>query len=271
MSKDSLGDRMKFFEGMSNSQKLYHTIPIMIRLDGVAFHNFTKGLKRPYDERLSQIMVETTKFLCQLINARIGYTQSDEISLILFSDVFESSVLYDGKFFKLCSTLASKASVFFNKLLPESLPEKKEESPVFDCRIWNVPSKIEAVNTLIWREKDATRNSISMAAQSCFSHGELQKKSSSELQEMLYNHFRINWNNYPTFFKRGTYIQRKKIERAFTADELQVLPEKHAARKNPELKIQRTDWAFIDLPPIAKIKNRVEVVFDGAEPELFEV
>lgn len=207
MKKDTLGDRIKFYESFTTSTRLMHNIPIIIRLDGCAFHTFTKGLNRPYDENLSKLMVETTKYLCNEVNAKIGYTQSDEITLIVFTDDFASKVLFDAKLFKLTSVLASKCSVFFNSKLAEYLPSKKNENPVFDCRIFNVPSKSEAANALLWRKRDAVRNSISMAAQSNFSHKELQGKSSKEMLAMLSNKG-ICWDDYPTFFKEGTFLRK---------------------------------------------------------------
>ena len=268
MSKnDSLGDRMKFYEKNFSSEKLMPLLPVLIRLDGVAFHTFTKGLARPYDERLSKLMVDTTKYLTKLTGARVGYTQSDEISLVLFGDEFEDQLFFDGKKSKIISVLAARCSIFFNSLLRYVIPEKADKEPVFDCRVWNVPNKEEAVNSLIWREKDATRNSISMAAQSCYSHSQLQNKSSNEMQELLHQKG-INWNDYPTFFKRGTYIQKKIIVRPFTTSELSSLPAKHEAHANPNLTISRTDFAEVDMPILTKIVNRAGVVFDGETPQL---
>lgn len=261
MKSDSLGDRIKFFESSTTQTRLLHTIPIICRLDGCSFHTFTKGLKRPYDERLSKCMIETTKYLCKLTNAKIGYTQSDEITLVLNSDKFESKVYFDSKLFKISSVLASKCSVYFNQMIQQEIPEKARLLPVFDCRVFNVPSKEEAVNVLVWREQDATRNSISMAAQSLYSHRELQKKSSNEMQELIFQKG-INWNDYPSFFKRGTYIQKKCTESNLASD-LIGLPEKHNARLNPDLSIKRTSYEEVDMPPILKIVNRVNFVFNN--------
>jgi len=270
MSKDSLGDRMKSYEASGTMRRLMPLLPVMIRLDGVAFHTFTKGLERPFDRRLSRMMIDTTKYLVQLTNARVGYTQSDEISLILLADTFESQVYFDAKVYKLLSVLASRCSNRFNKLLPTFIPEKEpkweQEEPAFDCRVWNVPNKTEAANTLLWREQDASRNSVSMAAQSLFSHKELQSKSCAEMQEMMFQKG-TNWNDYPTSFKRGTYIRRVVSERPFTTDELEKLPARHAARSNPDLKVTRTDYEeTYYAEPLSRYGNRVEMLFDGADP-----
>ena len=137
--------------------------------------------------------------------------------------------------------------------------------PTFDCRVFNVPNKQEAVNHFMWREWDATKNSITSAANSVYSHSELQDKNSSQKQEMLFQKG-INWNDYPAEFKRGTYIQRKVVERAYLAEELESLPPKHHARLSPDLVVSRMETKVLDMPPLAKVVNQVEVVFNGAAP-----
>ena len=197
--------------------------------------------------------------------AKGGYHQSDEISLVWYSDNYESQVYFNGRYFKMVSDLAAMASVYFNSRLAEFLPEKTHLMPRFDCRVWNVPTIHEAANTFLWRELDATKNSISMAAQHYYSHNELEGKNSSEKQEMLWSKG-INWNDYPSFFKRGSYIQRKRLFSKFTTDELENLPPKHNARLNPDLEIERWVIDRIELPPIMTITNREEVILFGAEP-----
>lgn len=265
MKKDSLGDRMKGYEAQYSSQQLLPLIPIVARMDGKAFHTFTAGLKRPYDERLSRLMVATTKYLVQETNAKIGYTQSDEISLVWYNEEIDSDSFFDAKLLKMTSVLASMTTAFFNRNLKEHLPEKADRVPLFDARVYNVPTDWEATNYLIWREMDATRNSISMAAQSMFSHNQLQNKSSSDMQEMMFATHGINWNNYPDFFKRGTYIARKKVIRPFTTEEIDKLPAMHSARKNPGLTVVRQEVAKLELPPLKRVANREEVIFSGAE------
>jgi tRNA(His) guanylyltransferase len=267
-SKDSLGQRMKGYESQYSGQQLLPLIPIVARMDGKAFHTFTAGLKRPYDERLSRLMVATTKYLVQETNAKVGYTQSDEISLVWYSDEIDTENFFDAKLLKMNSILASMTTAYFNRHMPNYLPEKAERLPLFDARVYNVPTDWEATNYLIWREMDATRNSISMAAQSMFSHNELQNKSSSMMQEMMFQTHGVNWNDYPSFFKRGTYLARRKSERPFTTDEIDKLPAMHAARRNPGLTITRQEVVTLDIPPLKRLQNREEVIFDGASPVL---
>lgn len=264
-SKDDLGDRMKAYE-RAWDESLMPFVPAVARLDGKAFHTFTRGLEKPYDKRLCDLMIETTRFLVSDTGACIGYTQSDEITLVWHIEKIGSEMPFGGRTYKLASILAAKASVFFNKWLAPNLPEKAEQSPVFDCRVFNVPNQTEAANCVLWRELDATRNSISMAAQANFSHKQLMNVNTSQMQDMLMERG-INWNDYPTFFKRGTYIQKRMVERPFTADELDKLPPKHNARTNPDLKVWRTDYIVLEMPPITKVINREAVIFAGEEPQ----
>lgn len=270
MSKDNLGDRMKTYEMIEANRMLIPNLPVVIRLDGKAFHTFTKGLQRPYDKRLTDLMVDTTKFIVNKTNAVIGYTQSDEISLILNKETDGSEIFFNGRIQKLTSVVASMVTAFFNRNLPLSLPEKADKFAYFDCRVWNVPNEIEAINAIVWRELDATKNAISMAAQHYFSHKELQGKHSGEMQEMLFKQKNINFNDYPSFFKRGSYIRRLKKEIAFTVDEINNLPTKHEAHTNPNLKIIRSVIERIELPPMNKVINKLDVIFNGQPPLLLQ-
>jgi tRNA(His) guanylyltransferase len=176
-------------------------------------------------------------------------------------------LFFDSKLLKMTSILASMCSVYFNKMLPMAIPEKAlVPPPLFDCRVWNIPTLNEAALYVLWREQDATRNSVSMASQSEYSHKELMGKNSATKQDMLFEKG-INWNNYPSFFKRGTYVQRRTVERPFTSEEIAVLPEKHEVFRNPGLTIKRQEVAVVEMPPLAKLSNRVGVLFEGVEPE----
>lgn len=268
MSKDDMGDRLKDLEQMEAGRKLIPTLPVCVRIDGKGFSRWTKGLQRPYDEHMSNLMIATTKALAEETNASISYTQSDEISLVLYSDDYKKEIFFDGKIQKLVSVIASMATGYFNLLRPQFIPEKTEVA-FFDCRVWNVPNLTEATNTILWREFDATKNSISMAARHYYSHNQLQDKNGSEMQEMLFAKG-VNWNDYPNFFKRGSYIRRITKMIKFSTEEINRLPEQHEARKNPDLMIERSVIEIIDLPPLSKVENRIDVLFFGAEPKLKE-
>lgn len=264
-----IGNRMKMYEGIETERKLIPLLPVCIRVDGRAFSSLTKGLEKPYDKRFTDLMVEVTKYIVSETNARIGYTQSDEISLVLYSDDIKSQIFFDGRIFKICSTVSAIVSVKFNELLLDYLPEKAAQIPTFDCRVWNVPTLYEATNTVLWREIDATRNSILCAGQKYYSHKQLDNKNTGEIQELLFQKG-VNWNNYPAFYKRGTYIQRRKVIRKFTVDEIEKLPLKHEARNNPDLMVERHDIVILEMPPISTIINRDGVIFFGEDPQIVE-
>lgn len=266
-SRDQLGDRMKEYEQVEAGRRLLPLLPVCARIDGKTFHTFCRGLNRPYDQGFCDLMRQTAKYLVKETQANMGYCQSDEISLVWYSNDYKSKIFFDGKVQKMNSILASMATGFFNTYKSEYIPSKRFLMAAFDCRVWQVPTLGEAANMFVWREKDATRNSVEMAAQTYYSHKVLHKKSNSEMQEMLHEKG-VNWNDYPAFFKRGTYIQKRKTTRKFTTEELEVLPERHDARKNPDLMIERTDIVMLDMPPITKISNRVDVILFGAEPIL---
>jgi tRNA(His) guanylyltransferase len=263
-SKDSLGDRMKFYE-KRYALTFMPTVPIVCRIDGRSFHTFTKGMTRPYDGRLSDLFIETTKFLVEETNARCGYTQSDEITLAWYAEDFDTEIFFGAKMAKLISVVCSLATAYFNRRLMFFCPEKAQELAIFDNRVYEVPTTLEATNVFIWREQDAIRNSVQMAARTFFSHNECMNKNCKSLLAML-EEKGINWAEYPRFFKRGTYVRRKSVERSFTPEELLRLPEKHLAHKYPNMKIVRNTVEEEDFPPLTEMINRVEVIFHGEEP-----
>lgn len=264
-TKDALGDRMKSYELAEGGRRFLPLAPVCIRLDGRGFSRWTKGLNRPYDERLSGIMIELTKILVAETNARVGYTQSDEISLVMYEPAGAAETYFGQRIQKTVSMTAAVATAHFNRLVQERLPEKAEKIAYFDSRAWSMPTLMEAANALLWREIDATKNSISMAAQGYYSHKALHGKTGSEKQEMLHQKG-INWNDYPAFFKRGTYVTRVEKRTPFTPEEIDQLPPKHQARTNPELVVVRHSIEARDFPPLPSIKNRVGVLFQGEEP-----
>ena len=148
ISFDKLGDRMKHYETLGVSgMRLLPIIPIVARIDGRSFHNFTKGMKRPFDEDFSNAMTQTLIHLVKHTGASIGYTQSDELSLVWCQDSYKSEVWFDGRVAKMTSQLAAQATLaFYREVVKTMSPEFAERLPTFDARIWNVPTKDEAVN-----------------------------------------------------------------------------------------------------------------------------
>lgn len=267
MNFENMGDWCKWLEKNFSPDVMIPTLPVIIRLDGNNFHNWTKGLKRPFDENLNNLMIDTVKYLVEETNAVVGYTQSDEITLILFSDDRKSSIYNDGKKQKILSKLTSKCVNYFNEKRKEYLPDHNKIAN-FDCRIYQTPTLHDACVQLLWRENDATKNSISMLAQSLFSHKELQNLNGSELQDKMMIEKNVNWNDLGSKYKRGTYVKRIRTSRAFTAEELRNLPEKHNAHKNPDLQIERNIISVVEYPIFNKIKNKVDVIFNDMEPIL---
>lgn len=235
---DDLGCRMKTFYEQIPKTKLMRRCPVAIRIDGRAFHTFTRGFQKPFDEVLIKSMQETMKYLCENIQGCVlGYTQSNEITLILVDyKKLTSSAWFDYEVQKICSIAASMATMAFNNIFFKYVNEfdlelayndngidteenrklweiyKKaiNKGAMFDARCFNIP-KEEVTNLVYWRQLDASRNSIQMVGQANFSHKELQNKSCNDIQDMLMTQKGINWNDLPTYQKRGSCCVRNKI------------------------------------------------------------
>lgn len=263
--EDDFGDRMKGYEGAEAMRKLMPLLPIMVRLDGRAFHTFTRGMARPYDHEFHGLMCETTMHLVKETNAVLGYTQSDEISLVILPQG-KAEPYFGGRIQKICSILAASCSVKFNWELSRVYPDLGDKFPIFDARVWNVPTLQEAANTILWREQDAAKNSISSAANAYFSHKSLHGLDSKQKQEKLFQEKGINWNDYPDGCKHGYFIKRVVTSKPFTTEELASLPPKHEAHKNPNLIITRSKYSLVEMPKLSSIQNLPDVLFGDAEP-----
>lgn len=228
MDKTTLGDRMK--NNYENISRYYLTrrMPIIIRIDGKSFHTFTKGFKKPFDDILVKTMQDTMKYLCENIQGCVlGYTQSDEISLVLVDYAeLTTDAWFGNNLQKMCSVSASMATLAFNKAFTRNISkqskrfyteylEEKDASYIetleiamnkgamFDSRVFTIP-KEEVCNYMLWRQQDATRNSILSVGQANFSHKDLHGKSCNNIQDMLMTQKGINWNDYATTLKRGS-------------------------------------------------------------------
>ena len=230
MDKTTLGDRMK--NNYENITRYYLTrrMPVIIRVDGRSFHTFTKGFKKPFDDVLVKTMQDTMKYLCENVQGCVlGYTQSDEISLVL-TDYAEltTDAWFGNNLQKMCSVSASMATLTFNKAFNDNIVKyidnnldadcgvtkdlteytkilinARNKGAMFDSRVFTIP-KEEVCNALIWRQQDATRNSIQSVGQANFSQKELHGKSCNDIQDMLMIQKGINWNDYSTTLKRGS-------------------------------------------------------------------
>jgi len=217
--QDALGKRMKENYEQRTRTYLPRRTYTIIRLDGKAFHTFTRGLDKPYDLDFMDLMNVTCKYLCENIQGcKIGYVQSDEITLVLTDfDRISTDAWYDGQVQKMVSVAASIATYKFNKymtLLVDMCEKHKfsdnDNRPklaLFDARVFTIADPTEVENSLIWRQKDAVRNSITMTAQSLYSHSELEFKNQNDMQEMIHAKGK-NWNDIDEGFKRGrTYTK----------------------------------------------------------------
>lgn len=233
MTKDSLGDRMKKYEGTTKLQLLGRT-PVIIRIDGKAFHTFSKRITRfdpamkesntPFSAAMHKIMVETTRELVDSIqNCVLGYTQSDEISLLLRDwDTHDTQQWFGGVHQKMVSVSASVATAAFN--FHASIIGFHQgtiaDMAQFDSRVYNIP-KEEVTNYFIWRQQDASRNSVQMLGHHHFSQKQMHGKNNSEVQDMLMLEKGINWNDIKTWMKRGTCVTRTGVDEeipVFTQD-----------------------------------------------------
>ena len=229
--RDSLGDRMKSYENITRNY-LTRRMPVVIRLDGVCFHTFTKGFKKPFDEILWKTMQDTTMALCKDVqNCVIGYTQSDEITLVLV-DYYKlnTDVWFGNNIQKIASVVASKCSVYFNKFLLDNIYKyintnncdyeyylslkTKIGRAIFDARVFNIPRE-EVTNCILWRQQDCIKNSITAIAQNLFSHNELDGKKQFERIEMINQKAKEcnmkEYEDYKDMYRFGTFIIKNKL------------------------------------------------------------
>lgn len=266
-NKDALGDRMKGYEKTFKHQLLRRSYT-MIRIDGKAFHTYTKGLDTPFDQGLIDDMDKTAAFICENIQgAKCAFVQSDEISILVTDfDKLETSAWFDNNIQKMCSVSASLATAVFNRQRVQRYycdpewdratgPNIRDHYEVgcdlddemiransivnymppinyiamFDSRVFQLPTKSEVMNYFVWRQQDTVKNSISTVAQTMFSHKELHGKNGNDKQEMMFQKNGTNWNNLNPKLKRGRMIVKEVYEK--------------------EPNVMRTRWSSI-APPI---------------------
>lgn len=288
MDRSDLAERMKGYE-KRNRYYLQRRMPVILRLDMRAGHSFTRGFERPFDEVFIKSMQDTAKYLCENIqNCKLSYQQSDEITLLLVDyDKLNTDCFFDYRVDKLCSIAASMATMVFNKYFYDNvfvynatatvdLSDKKypfkevyskavDKGAMFDARCFNIP-KEEVTNNFYWRQLDASRNSIQMVGQANFSHKELHKKSRNDIQDMLMTQKGINWNNLPTYQKRGSCCI--KIEENITENNSVEKMEFGEDRKKTVVNIEHSHWIIDKEIPIFKGEGREYIdrlVFVGEE------
>lgn len=214
--KDELGERMKGYYEVRTQSRLPRRTYTIIRLDGKAFHTYTRNLKKPFDETLVDDMFWTTKYLCENIQGcKFGYTQSDEISLLLTDfDRLSTDAWFDGNVQKIVSVSASMATAIFNERREPNDYGVEQPLAFFDSRTFTIPTAVEVENYFIWRQKDAIRNSISMLAQSLYSHNQLHGKNTTDMLNMIKDTGK-DWEKVPEWIRRGHFVTKSEIEKGF--------------------------------------------------------
>lgn len=236
----TLGERMKEYE-MQSRTKLLRRTPVIIRLDGKAFHTFTRGLDKPFDKEFVKIMQKTMLKLCENIQGCVlGYTQSDEITLVLVDYTnIDTCAWFDNQVQKIVSVSASMATLYFNELVDETFDKVLEKNKVYKVRVWenklfratfdsrafNLP-KEEVCNCLIWRQQDATRNSILSLAQSLYSQKQIEGIKCNALQDKMFTEKGVNWNELETTLKRGSCAIKDENGKWFIDNEIPIFTEK---------------------------------------------
>lgn len=260
MKKDQFGDRMKEYE-KCGELVLPQNLPIIVRLDGNSFSKLTKRLKfkKPFDNNFREAMESAMQSVFEYSGAKIGYCQSDEITLLINNPLGQKFL--SNRVSKICSLLASAATNGFNKYFINAQNIFPEAS--FDCRVFVIPEK-EVNNVFLWRQKDAWKNAVYS-----YAFFELQKqknisnrKATSRLkgmslaqkQELIYNELNFNINNLATMYKRGFCILRKKVN--VPVSELSAESQKYL--KNQEF-IQRNKIVFdYEIPIFSKDHDYIE-------------
>lgn len=265
--KDELGERMKMYYEKRSQTKLLRRTYTIIRIDGKAFHTYTRGLERPFDKGLMDDMDATAQYLCKNIQgAKFAYVQSDEISILLTDfDDLKTDMWFDGNVQKIASVSASLATSEFNRLrllrrareiendhtilsstLFDIICGNEMKQAQFDSRVFQIPFYGEVTNYFIWRQQDASRNSVQSAGQAQFSQTELHGKKTNEIQEILFTNKQINWNDYSPREKRGGFIT--KLDST----------DPNSTRKK---------WTVIDCPIFTKDRNFLEQYMPGVIKE----
>ena len=256
-----LAEYCKFWE-QNNSQYLIPDLPVYVRVDGRAFHSYTRNMRKPFDTCLVSCMRETAKALLREWDADLAYVQSDEISLFFVNEK-EYFPFFKGKKDKIVSLLASSTTAHFARNV--NLYDSSTNFPQFDARVWQAPTEY-LYKYFIWRQDDAIRNSISMLAHAYFSHKSLHGVSTKEALRRLAEKG-INWHHFPYHLKMGSFFAKRDVVRKYTPKEIFMLPEKHEARLNRDLQVRRRDVVELELPRLRSVTNFLEIVYFEEEVE----
>lgn len=251
MKNDDFGDRMKAYESAFTSTKIASDKWMAVRIDGRGFSKYTKSFVKPFDWRITNAMVNTTKALVKETHASVGYTQSDEITLLY--PPTEGERIFGGKVSKINSVFASIATAHFNHHTIVT-----DKHAYFDCRTWEVPDDIEASNTLLWRVQDARKNSVSSHFRWTAGHKAMQNLGQSEMVQYLIDNDLADWYDLANVWKYGSYVKPVVRETFLTQEELENIAE----HKRPvDLKVQRTRVESVDLGYFGDLSLEQRVAF----------
>lgn len=251
-----LGDYMKILEGQETDRRAVKGLPLLARLDGRAFHSFTRSLNRPFDKNLTELMIQTTIDLVEEFHPLFGYTQSDEISLVWNIPANHvSDYMFGGRYQKLVSILAAAATVNFKHNIERGyLPGKEGTSPIFDCRVWQVPSIHDAYLALLWRERDATKNSVTMLAHAYFSDHQLMGVTTEQRKQMLLD-VGVDWEQLEPCYRKGTIVKRVATVKPIDPDVLAKIPKAH---RPVHTNVERVEIRRLNLPPLKRLDPKIE-------------
>lgn len=283
-----LSERMKGYEH-AQQQYFIPGLPVIVRLDGKCFSSWTRGLDKPFDQRLMDAFDAVTQGLVKVSGARLAHTYSDEISLLLYVDNHESQIYCQGKPQKLITVLASTLTLLFQSATNGWRKDRRTHgadfcdvaaAPMgmppayFDARAFALPSLDEAANYFRWRELDAIRNSVSSLAQSYFSPTWLKGMSGDQMKTELRKITAAQeslpagkvepittWESLSPRETRGQYVARRKVFKELDAETLVRIDEGH----RPDGPIERHEVQLLDMPPWATLTNPAEVLL-GAVP-----
>lgn len=209
--RDDLGNRLKVKYERATQQHVQQRTHLIIRLDGKAFHTFTRKAEKPHDLRLSVTFNVAVSKLCKSIDgAKFAYLQSDEVSILVTDFATKNTSMWlDGNVQKICSISSSILTAEFNNYLKTNTSFENTALAYFDSRVFTISDPVEVYNYFVWRQQDCTRNSINSMAQTLYSHKQLQGKNCNELQELIFQKG-TNWNDLSTEFKRGKIIKKEE-------------------------------------------------------------
>ncbi|UTC29294.1 tRNA-His guanylyltransferase [Brevundimonas phage vB_BpoS-Bambus] len=263
-TKDELGDRMKDYERRETARRFFPSLPVYARIDGRGFSKFTKGMERPFDPRMTEAMIVVAEYLVDKTHAKIGYVQSDEISLVWEAPDYESDIFFSGKIVKMTSVLASMAAARMAHAIRYWEPFN-DRLPAFDARVCQLPHPWEAANMFLWRNLDCQKNAASMACRAQYSPSQMHGKGRQAMIDMIAEKG-VVFADYPEAFRLGTFVRKETVERPLTPTEVARIPAAMRPARLEDTSVVRSSMTRLSVPPLQRIVNRTEFIMAGADP-----